>query len=305
MRKTLYIVVGPTASGKTEFAIKLAQILNCEIVSADSRQIFKEMNIGVARPNEEELRMVPHHLVAVWSIREEYNVARYENEAITTINDLFLKYDNLVLCGGSGLYVNAVINGIDIMPSTPLDLRQKLQNELEEKGLESLLEELKTKDEEYYNEVDKQNSRRVLRALEVIRIANKPFSAFRKNKNIKRNFDIKIIGLERNRENLVDRINRRVDYMIESGLVSEAKELTPFNSYNALATVGYRELFDYFDKKTTLEQAIELIKIHTRQYAKRQMTWFRKTEGINWINIDNINDFTPIIYDFLGEKNKS
>ncbi len=305
MRKTLYIVVGPTASGKTEFAIKLAQILNCEIVSADSRQIFKEMNIGVARPSEEELRTIPHHLVAVWSIKEEYNVARYENEAITTIDNLFLKYDNLVLCGGSGLYVNAVINGIDIMPNTPLDLRQSLQNELEEKGLESLLEELRVKDEEYYKEVDKQNSRRVLRALEVIRLTNKPFSSFRKNQNIKRNFDIKIIGLERNREKLVDRINKRVDLMIESGLVSEAEELMPFNSCNALATVGYRELFDYFDKKTTLNKAIELIKIHTRQYAKRQMTWFRKTEGINWIKIDDIKDFTPIIYDFLERENKS
>lgn len=305
MRKTLYIVVGPTASGKTEFAIKLAQILNCEIVSADSRQIFKEMNIGVARPSEEELRTIPHHLVAVWSIKEEYNVARYENEAITIINNLFLKYDNLVLCGGSGLYVNAVINGIDIMPNTPLDLRQSLQNELKEKGLESLLEELRVKDEEYYKEVDKQNSRRVLRALEVIRLTNKPFSSFRKNQNIKRNFDIKIIGLERNREKLVDRINKRVDLMIESGLVSEAEELMPFNSCNALATVGYRELFDYFDKKTTLNEAIELIKIHTRQYAKRQMTWFRKTEGINWIKIDDIKDFTPIIYNFLERENKS
>lgn len=305
MRKTLYIVVGPTASGKTEFAIKLAQILNCEIVSADSRQIFKEMNIGVARPSEEELRTIPHHLVAVWSIKEEYNVARYENEAITTIDNLFLKYDNLVLCGGSGLYVNAVINGIDIMPNTPLNLRQSLQNELEKKGLESLLEELRVKDEEYYKEVDKQNSRRVLRALEVIRLTNKPFSSFRKNQNIKRNFDIKIIGLERNREKLVDRINKRVDLMIESGLVSEAEELMPFNSCNALATVGYRELFDYFDKKTTLNEAIELIKIHTRQYAKRQMTWFRKTEGINWIKIDDIKDFTPIIYDFLERENKS
>jgi tRNA dimethylallyltransferase len=305
MRKTLYIVVGPTASGKTEFAIKLAQILNCEIVSADSRQIFKEMNIGVARPSEEELRTIPHHLVAVWSIKEEYNVARYENEAITTIDNLFLKYDNLVLCGGSGLYVNAVINGIDIMPNTPLDLRQSLQNELKEKGLESLLEELRVKDEEYYKEVDKQNSRRVLRALEVIRLTNKPFSSFRKNQNIKRNFDIKIIGLERNREKLVERINKRVDLMIDGGLVSEAKELTPFNSCNALATVGYRELFDYFDKKTTLNEAIELIKIHTRQYAKRQMTWFRKTEGINWIKIDDIKDFTPIIYNFLERENKS
>ena len=305
MRKTLYIVVGPTASGKTEFAIKLAQMLNCEIVSADSRQIFKEMNIGVARPSEEELRTIPHHLVAVWSIKEEYNVARYENEAITTIDNLFLKYDNLVLCGGSGLYVNAVINGIDIMPNTPLDLRQSLQNELEKKGLESLLEELRVKDEEYYKEVDKQNSRRVLRALEVIRITNKPFSSFRKNQNIKRNFDIKIIGLERNREKLVERINKRVDLMIESGLVSEAEELMPFNSCNALATVGYRELFDYFDKTTTLNEAIELIKIHTRQYAKRQMTWSRKTEGINWIKIDDIKDFTPIFYDFLEGENKS
>ncbi len=304
MRKTLYIIVGPTASGKTEFAIKLAQILKTEIISADSRQIFKEMNIGVARPSEQEMQMVRHHLIAVWSIEQEYNVFRYEKEAISIIDDLFTKYDDLVLCGGSGLYVNAIINGIDSMPSTPQNLRQTLQNELETNGLEPLLEELKTKDEQYYRQVDKQNSRRILRALEVIRLSGESFSSFRTNQNIKRKFDIKVIGLERNRTNLINRINSRVDNMIKSGLVNEVEELIPFKSYNALATVGYRELFDYFDNKITLQQAIELIKIHTRQYAKRQMTWFRKTEGLNWIKVDDIKDFTTIIYDLLNNKNK-
>ncbi len=287
MRKTLYIVIGPTACGKTSFAIDLARHLKTEIVSADSRQIFKEMNIGVARPEDFELQAVKHHLIATWSVEENYNVARYEKEALNIIYDLFSKYDNLVLCGGSGMYVNAVINGIDDIPDTPIALRQRLQDELNTYGLNVLLDELKSKDEKYFAVVDTQNPRRVLRALEVIRLTGKPFSDFRTNTTAQRNFDIKIIGLERKREELIQRINTRVDIMIDKGLVDEARSLVKFKSLNALSTVGYRELFDFFDGKTTLSEAVELIKIHTRQYAKRQMTWFRKMPNVHWYNLSS------------------
>lgn len=282
MSKTLYIIIGPTASGKTSFAIELAQRLGTEIISADSRQIFKEMNIGVARPSSEELQAVEHHLIATWSITEDYNVKRYETEAITIINSLFAKYDNLVLCGGSTLYVNSIINGIDDMPNTPNTLRSQLQSELRTKGLASLLEELEKKDKKYYEFVDKQNHRRVLRALEVIRITGKPFSDFRTSPKNERNFNVKIIGLERDRKGLIDRIDKRVDIMIANGLIDEVRGLISFKTLPALSTVGYRELFDYFDGKYSLDDAIELIKIHTRQYAKRQMTYFRKIDNIEW-----------------------
>ncbi len=287
MRKKLYIVIGPTACGKTSFAIELARHLKTEIVSADSRQIFKEMNIGVARPEDFELQAIKHHLIATWSVEENYNVARYEKEALTVINNLFSKYDNVVLCGGSGMYVNAVVNGIDDIPDTPPEIRNRLQEELRTNGLNVLLNELKAKDEKYFSVVDTQNPRRVLRALEVIRLTGKPFSDFRTNTAVQRDFDIKIIGLERKREELIQRINTRVDIMIDKGLVDEARSLVKFQSLNALSTVGYRELFDFFDGKTTLSEAVELIKIHTRQYAKRQITWFRKTPNVHWYNISS------------------
>lgn len=289
--KTLYIVAGPTASGKTSFAIELAQKLNTEIVSADSRQIFKEMNIGVARPTPEELAMVRHHLIATWSVMEEYNVARYEKEAMQIINSLFQNHDSLVLCGGSGMYINAIINGIDEMPDCDTEIRKELQKTFEDKGLSYLQDLLKEKDPEYFAEVDIQNHRRVMRALEVCIQTGRPFSSFRLDKKAERDFNIKILGIERNREELVKRIDDRVDIMMQMGQKEEAKELYKYKDLPSLSTVGYRELFEYFDNRLTLDQAIEQIKIHTRQYAKRQMTWFRKTEGINWLNFSkgNIN----------------
>lgn len=289
--KTLYIVAGPTASGKTSFAIELAQKLNTEIVSADSRQIFKEMNIGVARPTPEELAMVRHHLIATWSVMEEYNVARYEKEAMQIINSLFQNHDSLVLCGGSGMYINAIINGIDEMPDCDTEIRKELQKTFEDKGLSYLQDLLKEKDPEYFAEVDIQNHRRVMRALEVCIQTGKPFSSFRLDKKAERDFNIKILGIERNREELVKRIDDRVDIMMQMGQKEESRELYKYKDLPSLSTVGYRELFEYFDNRLTLEQAIELIKVHTRQYAKRQMTWFRKTEGINWLNFSkgNIN----------------
>lgn len=289
--KTLYIVAGPTASGKTSFAIELAQKLNTEIVSADSRQIFKEMNIGVARPTPEELSMVKHHLIATWSVLEDYNVARYEKEALQIIESLFQKHDNLVLCGGSGMYINAIVNGIDEMPDCDAEIRKELQKTFEEKGLPYLQDLLKEKDPVYFSEADIQNHRRVMRALEVCFQTGKPFSSFRLDKKAERNFNIKIFGIEREREELVERIDTRVDLMMQMGQKEEARELYKYKDLPSLSTVGYRELFEYFDNRLTLDQAIEQIKIHTRQYAKRQMTWFRKTEGINWLNFSkgNIN----------------
>lgn len=294
MTKTLYIIVGATASGKTSLAIELAKHLNCEIVSADSRQIFKEMNIGVARPTVEELKTVKHHLIATWSINEEYNVARYEKEAINEINTLFKQNNYVVLVGGSGLYINAVINGIDDMPDISQQTRSQVQQLYEEKGLSYLQDLLKEKDIEYYNIVDKQNHRRIQRALEICLQTGKTFTSFRTANISQRDFNIKIIGIKRERQELINRINQRTNLMIEEGLVEEAKGLFDYRHLVALNTVGYKELFDYFQDNISLEEAIEQIKIHTRQYAKRQMTWFNKVPNIKWIESTNNINFNEL-----------
>lgn len=294
MTKTLYIIVGATASGKTSLAIELAKHLNCEIVSADSRQIFKEMNIGVARPTVEELKTVKHHLIATWSINEEYNVARYEKEAINEINTLFKQNNYVVLVGGSGLYINAVINGIDDMPDISKQIRSQVQQLYEEKGLSYLQDLLKEKDIEYYNIVDKQNHRRIQRALEICLQTGKTFTSFRTANISQRDFNIKIIGIKRERQELINRINQRTNLMIEEGLVEEAKGLFDYRHLVALNTVGYKELFDYFQDNISLEEAIEQIKIHTRQYAKRQMTWFNKVPNIKWIESTNNINFNKL-----------
>lgn len=284
-KKTLHIVAGPTASGKTSFAIELAKDLQTEIVSADSRQIFKEMNIGVARPSFEELESVKHHLIATWSIKEKYNVARYEKEALEVINSLFGKYENLVLVGGSGLYIDAIIKGIDYMPDISERTKTSLQQLYENGGVTALQEELKKLDPEYYDIVDKQNPRRLQRALEVCLESNKPFSYYRKENKKQRDFEVNFLAIRRKREDLITRINQRVDFMMEEGLLQEVESLGEYRDLVALNTVGYKEIFDYLDNKTTLSQAVELIKIHTRQYAKRQMTWFNKKENIHWLDI--------------------
>ncbi|MDO5760122.1 MAG: tRNA (adenosine(37)-N6)-dimethylallyltransferase MiaA [Bacteroidota bacterium] len=283
MKKTLHIIVGPTASGKTTFAIDLAKRLKTEIVSADSRQIFKEMSIGVARPSESELQSVKHHLIATWSIKENYSVARYEKEALGIINSLFEKYNDVVMVGGSGLYIDAIIKGIDYMPDISEGTRNYVKQLFSSQGITALQEKLKEHDPEYYNIVDKQNHRRLQRALEVCLESGKSFSSFRKESRKEREFDIKLIGIRRKREELVDRINKRVDNMINEGLVKEVTSLYEYKDLLALNTVGYKEIFEYLDNKTSLNEAIEQIKIHTRQYAKRQMTWFNKEENITWI----------------------
>ncbi len=284
--KYLIVLVGPTASGKTVKAIDIAQYFNTEIISADSRQFFKELKIGVASPTDDELAKVKHHFIANLSILDYYNVYKYENEAIEKINKLFEKHDFVVITGGSGLYIDAVCKGIDELPDPDENIRKQLLKEYKENGIEYLRYQLKMFDYEYYKTVDIANHKRLFRALEVCLTTGKPYSSLRKNKFKQRPFNIISFGLSMDRNTLYDRINKRVDKMIEYGLLKEVETLLHYRNFNALNTVGYKEIFEYFDKKITIEQAIEDIKTHTRRYAKRQLTWFKKNKNINWIQID-------------------
>ncbi len=289
--KRLIVVAGPTAVGKTAECIRLAQMLNTEIVSADSRQFYKEMNIGVARPSESELATVPHHLIAHISVCQDYNVAMYEREALEVIEELFRRKDDIVLTGGSGLYVNAVCNGIDDIPDKDEGIRQELNDLFAEQGLEPLQRELQEKDPEYWEIVDKQNHIRLIRALEVCRQTGRTFTSFRSQKKTQRNFDIVRIGIKRSRENLLERIYQRVDCMLEQGLIEEVKGLYEYKNLQALNAVGYKEIFDFLDGKTSLQEAVEQIKINTRRYAKRQMTWFCKDKEIQWLDAEKDLDW--------------
>lgn len=284
--KRLIVVAGPTAVGKTAECIRLAQMLNTEIVSADSRQFYKEMNIGVARPSESELATVPHHLIAHISVCQDYNVAMYEREALEVIEELFRRKDDIVLTGGSGLYVNAVCNGIDDIPDKDEGIRQELNDLFAEQGLEPLQRELQERDPEYWKIVDKQNHIRLIRALEVCRQTGRTFTSFRSQKKTQRNFDIVRIGIKRSRENLLERIYQRVDCMLEQGLIEEVKGLYEYKNLQVLNAVGYKEIFDFLDGKTSLQEAVEQIKINTRRYAKRQMTWFCKDKEIQWLDAE-------------------
>ncbi len=284
-KKYLVVVVGPTAIGKTSLGIELARHFNTEIISADSRQFFKEMTIGTAVPTEDELQAAKHHFIQHISVEEDYSVGDFERDALQKLQELFLKHDVVVMVGGSGLYVDAVVKGLDEFPEVDPNIRENLKKELEEKGLEMLQEELKIKDPEYYSEVDLQNPHRVIRALEICRGTGKPYSAFRKRGAKNRFFDTLYVGLTSEREIVYDRINRRVDIMMQQGLLEEAEALFPQRELNALNTVGYKELFKYLNKEWDLETAVSEIKKNTRRFAKRQYTWFRKNEQINWFDI--------------------
>ncbi|MBP1646211.1 MAG: tRNA dimethylallyltransferase [Bacteroidetes bacterium] len=286
-KKRLIVLTGATAVGKTKEAINLAKTLNTEIISADSRQFYKELNIGVATPSKEELAEVKHHLIGHISIHNDYNVGLYENDALERIELLFKTYDNIILTGGSGMYIDVVCNGIDSLPDVDIEIRNELNRIFKEEGLSILQEELKEKDIEYYNIVDKKNHIRLIRALEVIRQTGKTFSFYRTNKKAQRNFEIIKFALYRERSELIERINKRVDLMMEDGLLEEAKEVYPYKNLYALNTVGYKELFKYFDNQISLQQAIEDIKTNTRRYAKRQMTWFRKDKDYTWLDAKN------------------
>jgi len=294
-KKFLIVIAGPTASGKTETAIRIASHLKTEIVSADSRQFYKEMRIGTAVPDRAQLRSVKHHLIQHISIHDNYDVAQYEKEALHVMTRLFEKHQFVVLTGGSGLFIEAVCNGLDNMPEIDPSFREKLTIMLEEQGIQALQAMLLKLDPLYYVEVDRNNPRRLQRALEVCLQTGKPYSFFRKRITIPRPFETIWLALERDRTELINRINLRAEKMLAQGLVDEARKLYPFRHLNALNTVGYKEIFAYFDGDMNIEKAAEQIKINTRQYAKRQMTWFRKNKQYNWFHPENVTEILECI----------
>lgn len=283
-KKYLITVIGPTAIGKTAMAIELAKHFNCEILSADSRQFFKEMNIGTAVPSEEELAAAPHHFIQNISVFEDYTVGDFERDAIEKLDELYKTNDFAVLVGGSGLYINAVLKGFDDFPDIDPAIRQEIIDNYEKNGISWLQQELEKRDPVHYANVAKENPQRMMRALEVCIASGKPYSSFLNNKKNSRHFTPIIIGLDAERELMYNRINMRVDIMVNNGLLEEAKALYPHKKLNALQTVGYRELFSYFDGEFTKDFAIEEIKKNTRRFAKRQMTWFKRTEGTKWFD---------------------
>ncbi len=282
--KYLITIVGPTAIGKTSLSIALAQHFNCDIISCDSRQFFKEMTIGTAVPSPEELAAAPHHFIQNKSIFENYTVGDFEKEAITKLDELFLTNDYVVMVGGSGLYVDAVLKGFDDFPEIDSLVRETVKQNYEKSGIEYLQNELEKRDPNYFEVVAKENPQRMMRALEVCIGTGKPYSSFLNQKKNTRNFTPILIGLEAERSVIYDRINERVDSMMNQGLLAEATELFPNKSLNALQTVGYRELFSYFDVEITLEFAITEIKKNTRRFSKRQLTWFKKSEETKWFD---------------------
>lgn len=286
--KTLIVIAGPTASGKTAFAIELAKALGTVIISADSRQFYKEMSIGTAAPSPEELLQVKHYFIHNISIKDKYDVADYEREVLALLDELFKTHNNVILTGGSGLFIDAVCNGIDEMPDVQPEIRKKVEKLLHEDGIIALSDEVQKLDPEYFAIVDKQNPRRLQRALEICYQTGKTFTSFRQGNTTKRDFNIVKYALLWDRQELIERIDRRVDLMMENGLLEEAKSLYPKRELNALNTVGYKELFSYFDGQCTLAEAVEQIKIHTRQYAKRQMTWLRRDDSYHWIMPEEI-----------------
>jgi tRNA dimethylallyltransferase len=288
-QKTVVIICGPTAVGKTTAAIALAKHFQTEIISADSRQCFKELRIGVARPSDEELKEVPHHFIASHSINENINAAFFEQYALRKVNELFKDHDVIVMVGGTGLYIKAFSEGLDEIPPIDDAIRKSISENYEEHGLSWLQEEVRRKDLEFYKVGEIQNPQRMMRALEVVESTGQSILSFRKNKKIKRPFNIVKIGLELPKEELHLNINSRVDKMLEDGLIEEVKTLQGYRDVNALQTVGYSEIFEHLDGKIFLEAAIEEIKKNTRQYAKRQITWFKKDKEINWVNAKQIS----------------
>ena len=298
--KNLIVVVGPTAVGKTALGIEIAKAYNTEIISCDSRQFFKEMKIGTAKPSAQELQTVKHHFIDSHSIHDTYSVGDFERDALSKLETLFQTHDNIVMVGGSGLYVKILCDGIDNFPKTTPEIREQLKNDFEEKGIDYLQQELLKLDPDYYNEVDINNTQRVIRALEVCKSSGTPFSSYRTSSKVKRDFNIVKIGINQDRETLYKRINFRVDLMIQAGLLEDARELYPLKSNNALQTVGYQELFSHFDNEITLENAIELIKRNTRRYAKRQLTWFKKDEEIKWFEAGENHEINKYLNAFIG-----
>lgn len=280
----LIVISGPTGSGKTSLSIRIAQALNCSIVSADSRQVFKEMRIGSAAPDETQLHQAPHYFIGSKHIQDPFNAGIFEQEAIDTLSTLFKENPTQIVCGGTGLYIDALLNGFDELPESDPEIRQELDSIFSNSGLEALQIELQHLDPVYYAQVDIHNPQRIMRALEVIRKTGLPYSSLRKKKMAERDFQVIYLATDLARETLYANINTRTEKMIEQGWIKEAEELYPHRKLNALQTVGYKELFAYFDGEISLERAIELIQQNTRRYAKRQLTWLRNKQGIHWIN---------------------
>ncbi len=301
MTKYLAVIAGPTAVGKTQTAIGIAQYFNTEIISADSRQIYREMKTGTAAPSAKQLSAVRHHFIGNRSVHEYYNASMYEFEVIDLLSRLFEKHNLVVMTGGSGLYIDAVCKGIDDLPTVDHEIRTRLKSEFLQKGIDWLRQQVKNADPEYYMKADTSNPKRLLKALEIFTMTGKPYSSFLTKQKKVRNFSMIYIGLNMPRDILYNNINSRVEYMISQGLVDEARQLLPFRHLNALNTVGYQEIFDYLEGKTSLDEAIDLIKRHTRQYARRQLTWFRKNREMKWFEPHE----TEAIINYIIEFQKS
>ncbi len=296
-KKYLVVIVGPTGSGKTDLSIGVAEHFAAPIISTDSRQFYRGMPIGTAQPTLEQRSRVEHHLVDCNDVTDELNCGSYERIALERLDELFRSHDTVVAVGGSGLYVKALCEGMDSLPDASPELRAELLEKLEREGLESLGEQLRELDPDYYEEVDRCNPQRVLRAVEVCLATGQRYSSLRKGEVQQRPFEIVKVGIDYPREELYDRINRRVDMMVAEGLEAEARAMLPHRNLNALRTVGYSEMFDYFDGKTSFEEAVELIKRNSRRYAKRQMTWFRRDKDIRWFE----KPTTDIVVKYLDE----
>lgn len=285
MQPTLVVITGPTAVGKTNLCVELAQHFNTEIINADSRQFFKELSIGTAKPTAEEMKNIPHHFVNSHSITETYNATNFEQDVLTLLNQLFEKYSLIILTGGSGLYIDAVCNGFDEnIPEGNEQLRNELETLYNKYGIELLQEKLKQLDPDFYQEIDLNNIKRLYRAIEVCMISNSSYAELRQGIKKFRPFNIIKIALNRDKNELYSRINKRVDLMMQNGLLEEVKQVKKYRNRNALKTVGYTELFDYLDGKYTLAEAIEKIKVNTRRYAKKQLSWFNKSSDYMWFH---------------------
>lgn len=287
MKKSLIVLLGPTAVGKTELSLQLAERLGCPIISADSRQLYRDMVVATAAPTREQLARVPHYFIGTLALTDYYSAAQYEADALALIERLFTRHDTLLLTGGSMMYIDAVCNGIDEIPTISEEVRRAVVTRYEEEGLDVLLEELQRLDPDFYEKVDRRNPKRVIHAVEICRMTGQPYSSLRTETKKERPFDIVKIGLTRPREELYERINSRVDAMMRDGLEAEARRLYPYRHLNALNTVGYKEMFAYFDGTYDLPTAVEKIKRNTRVYARKQMTWFRRDDSIVWFTPDD------------------
>lgn len=300
--KTLVVLIGPTGVGKTELSLSLAKRINSPILSADSRQIYNTIRIGTAAPSAEELSTVKHYFIGTLSLEEYYSAAQYETDVMNLLTELFRTHDKILLTGGSMMYIDAITKGIDDIPTVDEHTRAQIKQRFETEGLERLVEELRLLDPEYYKIVDLKNHKRVVHALEICYMTGKTYTSFRKNIHKERPFRIVKVGLQRERESLFARINARVDTMMAEGLLEEAKSVYPTRHLNSLNTVGYKELFKYFEGEWNLETAVERIKKNTRVYAKKQMTWFKRDHEIVWLDADNMtkDEMTKVIMENLN-----